>query len=366
MATAVAVKPLAVVGAGVVSAAGYGLAPLGELLRGGAVDAVAPEAGDYPPRAVRTVADFRVADHLGKKGTRYLDRLTSFGLVACKQVLEETGAPQTDEERARTGVVMATNTGSVSSHSALLHDTLAQEKPYQLNPAQFPNTVMNCAAGQVAIRNGLKGLNATVAGGQSAGLFAFRHARIAMTLGRADRLLVGGVEELSGPAAWAWHRTGVLAERAALGEGCAVFVVEEPGERAPLALLLGCEVAYFGPSAEPSGRRHGLAGGLALVIERALERSGVRPEEVDTVSLGATQHIGLNRLEERGVRSALGGLPAPVRVGEVLGETYSASGALQLAALLALWAQEPAGPRTGLVTSIGHDGNVGALVVRRP
>ncbi|GAA0677831.1 beta-ketoacyl synthase N-terminal-like domain-containing protein [Kitasatospora atroaurantiaca] len=369
MTTAVAIQPLAVVGCGVVSHAGYGLAPLGELLRAGAAgpaEPAGPDAGDYPPRAVRTVPEFKVADHLGRKGNRYLDRLTSFGLVACKQVLEEVGAPETAEERARTGVVMATNTGSVSSHSALLHDTLAQEKPYQLNPAQFPNTVMNCAAGQMAIRNKLKGLNATVAGGQTAGLFAFRHARIAMALGRADRLLVGGAEELSGPAAWAWHRTGVLTEQAALGEGCAVFVVEEPGEREPLALLLGCEVGYFGPSAEPAGQRHSLSGGLALVIERALERSGVRPEEIDTVSLGATHHIGLDRVEERGVRAALGGaLPSPVRVGEVLGETYSAAGALQLAALLALWAGEPAGPRTGLVTSVGHDGNAGALVVRR-
>lgn len=117
----------------------------------------------------------------------------------------------------------------------------------------------------------------------------------------------------------------------------------------------------------PPGRLHrGLTNGLADAITRALERSQVAAEEVAAVSLGAGDHIGLDRLEERAVRLALGRLPEPVRVTEVLGETYSAGGALQLAALLARWKSAPGGkgPRVGLITSVGHDGNAGALVVR--
>ncbi|MBV2154812.1 beta-ketoacyl synthase N-terminal-like domain-containing protein [Kitasatospora sp. SUK 42] len=362
-----AVTPLAVVGCGVVSPAGYGLAPLAEALRpGGALAGTdGPGVGDYPPRVIHAVPDFRIADHLGRKGTRYLDRLTSLALVACKQALEEVGAPETDQQRTRTGVVLATNTGSVSSHTSLLRQSYEGDKPYLLNPAEFPNTVMNCAAGQVAIRNKLKGLNATVAGGQAAALSAFRHARIAMSVGRADRLLVGGAEELNAPSAWAWQASGALGDQASLGEGCAVFVVEEPGERPALAHLLACEVGYHGGSASSAGDGRTISGGLAACITRALDRSGVRPEEVDTVALGATHHLGLQGSEEHGVRSALGRLPEPVRAGAVLGETYSAGGALQLAAVLALW-QSGQGGTTALITSVGHDGNVGALVVRRP
>ncbi len=301
--------------------------------------------------------------HLGRKGTKYLDRLTSFGLVACKEAIEGMDAAEVAGDR--TGVVLATNTGSVSSHSTLLHDTLTLDKPYLVNPGQFPNTVMNCAAGQVAIRNGLRGLNATVAGGQSASLLAFRHARLALTLDRADRLLVGGAEELGAPAAWAWHRTGVLKERAALGEGCAVFTVqrEAPADNADvLAELLACEVRF-------SADARDYADGLSAAVTRALDRSGVRPEEVAVVSLGAVHHRGLERIEERGVRTALGGgeLPRTVRVADVLGETYSASGAMQLAALLGLWQAEPPAEREyALVTSVGRDGNAAAMVVRSP
>ncbi|MBT2510100.1 hypothetical protein J7I98_30440 [Streptomyces sp. ISL-98] len=371
---ATAVRPLVITGHGVVSAAGLGLGPLGELLAAGGPGHTGPQgddAADYPPRAVRTVPGFKAADHLGRKGTRHLDRLTGLGLVACKEALDglgASGAAVTDADSRRTGVVMATSTGSIQSLSELARDTLVQDAPYMVNPSRFPNTVMNCCAGQIAIRNGLRGLNATVAGGRLSGLFAFRHARVALSQGRAERLLVGGTEELSAPAAWAWHRTGVLREQAAVGEGSAVFMVED-AERAAgrghtaLAELLACEVGFYGATAE----RHSLATGLAECVERALVRSRVAVEEITTVALGATHHVGLDRVEELAVESALGGLPGAVRIAEALGETYSAAGAFQVAAVLAQWQRDPApsgSVRTALITSVGQDGNAGALVLR--
>lgn len=357
---ATVVEPLYVASVGVVSAAGLGLNALAERLLGGGEshdEPVGEDAEAYPPRPVRAVRGLDVKEQLGRKGTKYLDRLTSFGLVSCKEVLQGI-----DVDGARTGVVLATNTGSVSTHSTLLYDTLTLEKPYLVNPGRFPNTVMNSTTGQIAIRNGLRGLNATVAGGQTASLLAFRHARLALTLGRAERLLVGGVEELSAPAAWAWHRTGVLREGAALGEGAAVFTVQR-GRPAggELAELLACESRFT-----PDPRHY--AAGLAHAVSRALERSGVTPGEIDVVSLGAVHQRGLESVERRGVRVALGGDPAKtLRIADTLGETYSASGAMQLAGLLALWrAQPPVTRVTALVTSVGWDGNAAALVVRSP
>lgn len=373
MTTAAPVRPLTVISAGVVSSAGYGLAPLADLLNGeaGPGGGAGPGAGDYPPRPVQPVPGFDLAEHLGRKGIKYLDRLTGLSLVACKQALEAAGPGVTGEELTRTGVVLATNTGSIAGYTDLLYDTLTLDKPQLINPGKFSNSVMNCSAGQMAIRHGLKGLNATVAGGRSASLYAFRHARMAMSVGHADRLLVGGAEELSAPTAWAWHHAGTLREQAPVGEGSAVFVVaaapSAEEEESALAELLACEVGYNGWTGvvrRDEGHR-GMTHGLATAITRVLDRSGVRPEDVDVVSLGATHHVGLERLEERAVRLALGRRPEQVRIGEVLGETYSASGALQLAALLARWQGEPGGrPRIGLITSVGHDGNAGALIVR--
>jgi 3-oxoacyl-[acyl-carrier-protein] synthase II len=363
MTTAIAVRDLAVTGCGVVSPAGLGMAALAEAMADGRTGCADPEqlsGEELLADPIRVVPDFQIADHVGRKGTRYLDRTTALGLVASRLAMAEAGGDGWES----TGVVVGTSSGSLRSSSEFARDTLVQELPYLVNPGAFPNTVMNCCAGQIAIWNGLRGVNATVAGGHVSSLSAIRYARNAIGQGHVDRLLVGGVEELCAQSCWGWRHTGVLDPAVPVGEGCALFAVED-GQAvrdrgdAALAGLLACEVGFVDVRARLSSS----ADALARCVERAGERSGVRAEDVDAVAVGATGLVGLERVENRVLDRLVSGARR-VRVKDVVGESYSAGGALQLAALLAHWRAEqvPAG-RVGLVTSIGHDGNIGCLVV---
>lgn len=367
-----AVRPLAVTAHGVVSPAGIGLDALAEALAGtraacADVDQLplGEAASDGMPGPVRVVPEFKIADHVGRKGTRHLDRTTALGLAATAVLRSASGLDE-DPRWATTGVVLGSTSGSVRSSSEFALDTHVQERPYLVNAAAFPNTVMNSVTGQVAIWHGLRGINATLSGGTTASLAAFRYARNALAQGHADRLLVGGVEELCPQTAWGWAATGGLTGDTPVGEGCAVFAVEdletarESGAEV-LAEVLAVETAFV-----PEGVRPGLAGALADCIARALARSGVQASEVGLVALGATGLAGLEGAERRGVRRALGAHEAAeLRVKDVTGEAYSANGALQLAAVLAHWQGAPAGiARTALITGVGHDGNVACLVVR--
>jgi 3-oxoacyl-[acyl-carrier-protein] synthase II len=366
--TGTPVAPYAITGAGIISPVGVGIDALAEALRTGHVNynqpVEDPLGGDYPSTALWAVRDADMAEHLSRKGMRNVDRLGTFGLVACKLALDEAGPHGRDGDPADIGVVMSTSTGSLQSCAEVALDTVRQEKPYMVNPGKFPNVVMNGCAGNVAIFNGLKNLNATIAGGQVGSLAALRYARSALATGRARRLLVGGVEELCPVLAWGWHLTEALVEHAPVGEGGAMFLVEDEATataagRRPLADLLACEVGYYGGP----GRR--LAEGLETTLRRALARSGVATDQVDLVALGATNHVGLDGTEQRTLHRVLGRTPAQLRAADVLGECYSASGAMQVAAVLALWRQAPAEvARTALVTSAGNDGNVGAVVIR--
>lgn len=365
--TSTTVEPLRITGCGVVSPAGFGLDELGQALRDGTAgcsDAAEIPGEEELPGQIRVVPGLRAADHLGRKGTRYLDRTTTLGLVASKMALESL-PPSGETQSSGTGVVMGTSTGSVRSSSDFARDTFVEERPYLVNSGRFPNTVMNSCAGQIAIWNSLHGVNATLSGGQLSSLNALRYARNALDLGQADRLIVGGVEELSPHTAWAWHQSGALPAGTRVGEGCAVFVAEngrEPADGDVLAEVLACEVGYC-PSPD---RRPRLAEGLTRCVERAIRRSSVDPADVTMLSLSASdERSGENRIEERAVRHVLGRLPRTVRVKEIVGECFSASGAFQLAAAIAHWQQEPE-TRTGvaLITSVGRDGNVGCMVVR--
>jgi 3-oxoacyl-[acyl-carrier-protein] synthase II len=368
--TTTTVAPLVITGCGVVSPAGHGLASLARTADTGAPDAgreaTAPESigGDLPPIPLTATPDLRVEEYLGKKGVRSLDRTTRLALVAGARALAELATPLADDDRARTGVVIGSSTGSVRSSFEFSRETLVRDKPYLVRASMFPSAVMNYCASQIAIWNSLRGVNATIADGRVSGLTAVRYARNAITQGHLDRALVGATEELCAQSAWAWHHSGVLSPDTVVGEGAAVFFVETPGGaaaagRAPMAELLACEVGTSGVT--------GMRRGLVRCIERALRRSGVPAEEIDTISLGATGIRGLRAAEEAAIRTALGALPPyRLRTARLTGESYSATGALQIAGLLAAWRYTTTSVgRVALVTSIGDDGYAGCLVMRR-
>lgn len=364
------VQPLAIISAGVVTAAGLGLDPLGELLDAhAAAPTGTPEnqgSEPLPPRSLRTVPGLRLANHVGRKGIRHIDRMTALGLVACKLALDGAAGQVSEEERSRTGVVLGTSTGSSRSIAEVAYDSLTADLPYQVNPSQIPNTVMNACAGQLAIWNSMRGVNATVAAGALSSLYALRYARTVISQGRATRLVAGGAEEVSVHTAWAWHRSGVLTGSAAVGEGCALFLIDGGvvvDDERVLAELLACEVRFC-PA--PAGA-DSLTECLSVTIARALDRSGVGTDDVGTVALGSVGLRGLAAIEQRAVRQTVGSVPRSLRVADTLGVGYSAGIALQVAAVLAQWRRrsDDVGD-VALVTAVGLDGNVGCLVLRRP
>lgn len=317
-----------------------------------------------------TIPDFATSSFLGTKGTRSMDRTTGLAVAAVGMALEHSGIAAASD-RLRIGVVLGTSTGSIKSISDFTRETLIQERPYLVNPALFPNTVMNCAAGQSAIWHKLTGINATISGGHATGVLALRYAALAIRRGYADTLLTGAVEEFCEQAAWAYHHTrppATIAQRP-LGEACAMFVIEnlaiaQSRNQRILAEVLACEVGVYPPAQDGRQRQ---AAGLATCIRRALARGNVAPEAVQIVSLGQRGDPDLDQAERDGVHLGLdNAAPAhALAIGELIGETFSAAGAMQLAALLAFHAdQSEPTPQYGLLTSLTSDGTVGCVLLK--
>ncbi|MFF4156669.1 beta-ketoacyl synthase N-terminal-like domain-containing protein [Streptomyces sp. NPDC001678] len=356
-----------ITGYGVLSAAGVGGKALHEAVRSGSVPPADGGAGalageSVPPLRLLPVPDYDPQEFLGRKRLSSLSRTTTLGMSAAELALDGLPEPVGEAERPHTGVVLGTSTGSARAFSEFFRDTYEQERPYLVSPALFPGLLLNHSASQVAMRHSLTGVNASLAGGQVSSLSALRYARTMLVNGRATRLLTGGVEELSAQSAWAWQRSGALPDGAAVGEGSAVFVLES-GTGAALAELVACEVAFSPVADGPLA----VASALTRCVEDALRAGGVSARDIGVVSAGASGGRGWQAVETRALRTALAGhRPDVVRVQDVLGETYSASGALQLAALLARWENEQAGKDAawGLVTSVGNDGSVAAALVR--
>jgi 3-oxoacyl-[acyl-carrier-protein] synthase II len=367
-------EPMAVTGWGVISPIGIGPEAFAEGVRAGRSGRRAVEPARQaalPCAEACTIPEFEAARFLGPKGTRVLDRTMALAVTATGMALRDGAVEVTPERAAAMGLVLGTSNGSAKSTFDYTRETLVGKKPYLVSPELFPNTVMNGAAGQCAIWHGLRALNTTVSGGRLAGVLSLRYAARMLRLGYAELVVAGGVEEFSAEMAWASHLAASSRKEAApvLGEGCAMFLLERAegalrAGRGVVAEVLSCEVGvYAAGDGSPAALQ---ADGLARCIRRALDTAGVLAQEVWALSRRASDLDALDAIEERALTAALEGhVPdRQVEIGSLVGECFSASGALQLAALLALLAADEGRGKVGLLTSVAHGGGVGCVVVR--
>ncbi|MGP3990905.1 beta-ketoacyl synthase N-terminal-like domain-containing protein [Streptomyces sp. 3N207] len=342
-----------------------------------------PEEWDVPFHGAGLVPDFDVRAVLGRKGTRSMDRITGMAVSAVGQLLTDDAEERLGGVGERTGLALGTSMGSAQSMMDFTRDSLTSSRPYLVDPARFPNTVMNCAAGRSAIWHRLRGPNATVAGGRATGLLSLRYALRLCKAGRAPAMLCGAVEEFSRARAWLeWHarrdtarrdtaRRGTADTGAAvgapedrvLGEGAAMWLLEHPEDaaahgRRTLATPLGLEFGFARDEWE-------IRPALVSCVRRLLEGTGVDADAVTAVA-GSQPRGGEGDAERAALAEVFGDhRPQDIGCAEAIGDTCAASAAFQITSVLAL-----AGARTVegpvLVTSAEPDGVVGAALLRLP
>ncbi|MFG2000944.1 beta-ketoacyl synthase N-terminal-like domain-containing protein [Spirillospora sp. NPDC048911] len=276
------------------------------------------------------VPGFDIREVLGRKGTRAMDRVTALAVATAKPLVDGLGS--------ETALVLGTNVGSVKSSMDFARDTLTEDKPFYVDAGRFPNAVLNCAAAQCAIWHTLQGPNATISGGRATGLLALNYARRLHRSGRATgAVLCGATEELSAERSWLENASSPL------GEGCAMFRLERDGPG--LAEVLAVE---FGVCADMTQA----AAVLRRCVDRAFASSGTGAEQVWLV-------VGSG-----GEGDELDGLAAKrLCVTDLVGDTFAASSAFGIAAVLAL-AEAEGRDGTALVTAVDRDGVVGCALLR--
>ncbi|GAA2398769.1 beta-ketoacyl synthase N-terminal-like domain-containing protein [Streptomyces glaucosporus] len=308
------------------------------------------------------IPDFTAAEYVGRKGTRTMDRVTAIAVTAVGRLLASCD-PGLTARPEQVGLVLGTGSGSVQSIMDFTRDSLTGERPYHVDPARFPNTVMNRAAGQSAIWHGIKGPNTTVAGGWLTGLLVLSYAVRLHRGGHCLRVLCGAAEEYSTQRAWLeWHGRAPGDRETPLGEGGAVFLLESAEDahaagRVPLAEVRATRFRAY-------GEQHEVRPALAVCVRDALEAAGVAAGDVRRVApLGAGGALAAQ--EEAAVTDALGGVePEWIRCRPLLGDTSAASTSLQLAAVLAAAGGSGLGPdEAALVTGVERDGTVGCVVL---
>ena len=404
---------IVITGAGVISPIGAGLAEFEKTLYAGS-SAFAPsqllaEAFPHPP-VVAEIRDFSPQRWLGNKGIRVLDRTARLLSVAAQMALSGCNFHSGDvpdpaaEADPALGLVCGTMLGSVHSITSFDWSGL-EDGPTLVNPMDFPNTVINSAAGQTAIKFKLGGINTTICCGLASGLYALQYASDFLRLGRARALLAGGVEELSEEAYTGYCKNGLLSptshvrpfaasgDGTVLGEGAALLILETSAAARSREAQPWAEIVGFGCSHDAHSTRafQPSAAGATAAIGMALDSAGIGAEQIACIVAAASGIRPGDEMEFNALKKIFSARLSEIPVcapKAALGEALGASGATAaLIAALALQkqclpptvgigAEDSDGLRLAsraqtihgdcaLVNAFSCDGNNAALVLRR-
>ncbi|MFC3569401.1 beta-ketoacyl-ACP synthase II [Paracoccus simplex] len=256
-----------------------------------------------------TGGSFNPDDWMEPKDRRKVDDFILYGMAAAAQAVQDSGwEPANEDERERTGVMIGSGIGGLSSiaDTAVL---IKERGPKRVSPFFIPGALINLVSGQVSIRFGFKGPNHAVVTACSTGAHAIGDAARLIALGDADVMVAGGTESpiceigIAGfnackalstkreddPRAasrpWDEDRDGFV-----MGEGAGVVVLEEYEHAKARGAKIYAEILGYGMSGDAyhiTAPSEDGDGGFRSMTN-ALARANLSPGDLDYINAHGT------------------------------------------------------------------------------
>ncbi|MBQ7732671.1 MAG: beta-ketoacyl synthase chain length factor [Synergistaceae bacterium] len=137
------------------------------------------------------------------------DEITKLTMASGKQALDSARIIISKQNTERIGVIYGTGAGPVETLEAINRDATVHGIS-AVNPASFPNSVLNQAAGNFCIANMLKGPSSTVTGSLASLMQAFFYACELLKNGHADSCVVIASDECNEPLLLGYNKVGLL------------------------------------------------------------------------------------------------------------------------------------------------------------
>jgi 3-oxoacyl-[acyl-carrier-protein] synthase II len=295
---------------------------------------------------------FNADDWMTPKDRRKVDDFILYGMTAAVQAVSDSGwVPKDDEDQYRTGVMIGSGIGGLSS----IADTaivLKERGPRRVSPFFIPGSLINLASGQVSIRYGFKGPNHAVVTACSTGAHAIGDASRLIMLDDADVMIAGGAESpvceigIAGFNACKALSTkrGDDPARASrpydadrdgfvMGEGAGVVVLEELEHARARGAKIYAEVIGYGLSGDASHITAPAADGDGgyRSMKAALARAGIEPGDIDYINAHGTSTMA-DTIELAAVERLIGDAAARVTMSSTksaIGHLLGAAGAVE-------------------------------------
>ena len=310
-------KRVVVTGIGAVTPVGYTAEETwANLLAGksGAAPITHFDTTNFKTQFACEVKGLNVNDYIDRKEARKMDRYTQLAIIAAKQAIEDSQVDLDAIDKQRVGVVYGVGIGGIKTfEDEVSYYSQHQEAGPKFNPFFIPKMIADIASGQISILYGFNGPNYTTTSACASSSNALADAFNLVRLGKADMILGGGAEAaICACGVGGFNAMHALSTRNddpehasrpfsasrdgfIMGEGAGCLILEELEHAKARGAKIYAEMVGEGMSADAyhitASHPEGL--GAKLVMQRALEDAGLKPEDIDYINVhGTSTHVG--------------------------------------------------------------------------
>ena len=313
-------KRVVITGAGTINALGHSVAETCEAMREGRCGIEQLEFRDVERLMIQIggqVKGFEAEGQFNRQQMALYDRFTQFTLFAAQQAISQSGLEFIGELASKSGVVLGTAGGGVSTWDDN-YRAVYEEGKNRVHPFVVPKLMNNAAASHVSMEYNLKGPSFTVSTACSSSNHAMAQAFQMVRTGMAPAMVTGGSESMlcfGGVKAWeglrvmskdacrpfSMNRNGMVQ-----GEGAGIFVFEEMEHAKKRGAEILAEVIGFAMTSDASDIVMPSKQGAARAITGAMQDARINPEEVGYINAHGTGTAANDKTECAAVADAFG------------------------------------------------------------
>ena len=266
------------------------------------------DASLFKTRFACEVKNFDPLQFIDRKEARKQDLYCQFAMVASDQAVADSGIELDKIDKARVGVVIGSGVGGIETMTNEIIDFVKGGGQPRFNPFLIPKMIADIASGLVSIKYGFMGPNFATVSACASSSHAISISYDLILSGQADMIVAGGAEAaITIPGVGGFNSAQALSTRNddpatasrpfdkdrdgfVLGEGAGILILEEYEHAKARGAKIYAELKGCGTSADAhhitAPHPEGLGAKAAMQI--ALERAGIKPEEVDYINVHGT------------------------------------------------------------------------------
>ena len=262
------------------------------------------DTSDFRTKLAGEVKNLDMESHFSKKELKYNDDFTNYAKIVAKMCLED--AKLKDFNRDRAGVIFSSGIGGLKSIEETSNN-LFEHGVKKISPFFIVKSLINIAAGQIAIDNGFHGMVSSIVTACAASNSAIGDGFRAIRDGYLDLALVGGSEAsvtklgIGGFEAMKALSFETDKTRASIpfdkdrngfvmGEGAGILLIEDLESAQKRGAKIYAEVVGYGSSCDAFHITAPQEDGkiVANAFRNAITDANIQPEDIDYISVHGT------------------------------------------------------------------------------